>query len=218
MELLIVLGVALIGFVAVVIAGLPVMQRVVDHRLTRHHEPYIEPHRARFISGTTIEPIDFGPDPVKWPSEVRSDRPTRPELQWPSTQWDDDHFGGSSATEAAETARRKAEKAAFEARKASRAQVSPSGATAKRRVDAGGTSRAPARPAPQRKRKVTLKPRKTAPASGESPPASGAASEAAEVQQMLAEQGLAQTVRTLQQQTGWSLERITAFLASLPRV
>src|SRR5690606_5724798 len=83
-----------IGAMMVVAAGLPMIGRLVEP--ARWGPRYPVPERTRSGSRAadvkrSFRPLDLGPDPVRWPSEIA--RPDLgPELpDWPSHHWDDPH-------------------------------------------------------------------------------------------------------------------------------
>jgi len=43
--------------------------------------------------GIGFEPLDLGPDLMRWPSEVERPSTSLPVPEWPSKSWDDPHFG-----------------------------------------------------------------------------------------------------------------------------
>jgi len=45
-----------------------------------------------FVGGG-FEPLDLGPDPMQWPSEIERPSTAAPLPEWPSKSWDDPHFG-----------------------------------------------------------------------------------------------------------------------------
>lgn len=71
----------------------PLLGRVVEWASFRRPQPPDLPERAANQVARTFQPLDLGPDPMKWPSELPNRFTPVPELPWPSETWDDPHFG-----------------------------------------------------------------------------------------------------------------------------
>lgn len=89
-------GLLLIGAAMVVAAGFPAIERLVEP--ARWGPRYPVPDRPDQGNRATVarrgfQPLDLGPDPVSWPSETSRPDTSRPLPDWPSARWDDPHFG-----------------------------------------------------------------------------------------------------------------------------
>lgn len=212
-----------IGFAAILIVGMPLIDRLVDRQLlgSRPFDTYDPGGRETVFHRTQIEPLDFGPAPLNWPSEAGSMQAYEEKLVWPSSTWDDDVFGRADVTQAAEAARLQAEAVAQQAlseraKSAANAEATPK--PAKKRKAASKTRTARPRnqgqprrqtqpaPASKPKMKVKLKPRAEA-----APEPSGAISPN-QVAALVRKEGLADAVAILRKNTGLSLDEITDLL------
>lgn len=197
-----------IGAMMVVAAGLPMIGRLVEP--ARWGPRYPVPERTRSGSRAadvkrSFRPLDLGPDPVRWPSEIA--RPDLgPELpDWPSHHWDDPHFGER-------------------ARKARRAEAHRAAEAAHRRQDPSRSTPEPSEPAEAR------------PARGEAPsPPPGLPRSASdllvlfdrelrdevpgldEIEHLMAQHGLAGTVKVIMDRTGWDFRQAAQHLARVRR-
>lgn len=99
LALLLAMSGTLVGLLPVLVAGLPLTQVLIDRQLHRSHGNTSAPRgdRAPASLRPGFTPLDFGPDPMLWPSQRADERPARPELSWPSSTWDDPHFGRHAA-------------------------------------------------------------------------------------------------------------------------
>ncbi len=86
---------AVLGAGITVMMALPIALRLAGRQAWRSpaRRDLRQPLGAGAVLGPAFEPIDMGPDPMAWPSEgggafVSVDLPP-----WPSTTWDDPHFG-----------------------------------------------------------------------------------------------------------------------------
>ncbi len=191
----------------------------------------------------SFEPLDLGPDPVRWPSENPWPATARPELPWPSTTWNDPHFGqhwrthgeggaSDAAFEAAQQARRTRAVERRNQDEAERTQRSKQKAKPKPQIEqvAQPPLRQKARNEVQRIQKRAQKAqhqvresvgRAAAAAVDEVLP--GASSTMAqipsppELEQMVAQIGLAGTVQEIMKRTGWDFKTAAQHLAKARR-
>jgi hypothetical protein len=153
-----------------------------------------------------FQPLDLGEDPMKWPSEVIRPDTAQKIMPWPSETWDDPHFG----------------------RHAQRAQVATDAASAfeEARVEEKATrqrerderdERASTAPGPARPVKKPRRPKPQVPTAN---PFAGAAAATREVftpaqlERLVASQGLAGAVQTIMAQTGWDFRKAAQYLAN----
>lgn len=181
----------------------------------------VAPHTVQFT------PLDLGPDPVQWPSErTWTNQSTIPVPEWPSMAWDDAHFGQHWKKFGAEVkdrgfhamaARRTSEvPTAQPARAASPKQPSPRETRVQQAAAARQPARTPSHPAPKRNTPQQRKP--SAPsAKAQSRVQSKAPPDEAEVEHLIATEGLAGTVQTIMSRTGWEFREAAQYLARVRR-
>lgn len=86
----------MIGAGATMMAGIPVAVRLAragfaDVDLSGSANKFGSARTGGDSAG--FAPLDLGPDPMQWPSAKPWKRSNLPIPQWPSTTWDDEHFG-----------------------------------------------------------------------------------------------------------------------------
>lgn len=90
---------------AVIAFGTPIAARLA--RPPRWRKTLAPATRVREVqAGAGFQPLDLGPDPIRWPSETPWKFSGRDELPWPSQTWDDPHFGKHARDSRAATAAR----------------------------------------------------------------------------------------------------------------
>lgn len=212
---------ALAAFVAALVVttlvGIPMATKLATvHVWKRPAIPDMPGERTSF-ERAFFEPVDFGPDLVKWPSEVPRETTSMPEPPWPSAHWDDEHFGryGDKVPRPAPTRRdddaaevRQAEKKPQKQSKKQQQQQKP--AQQQQRLESRRPP--PAQPAPQQP------PPQPAPeAPRQQQRSANALPDAAQVEKMVSELGLAGTVQHLMQTQGWDFKTAAAWLGRARR-
>lgn len=200
------------GLVLTSAVGVPLIARLAQAHVWRRSARPDAPDKQVFVGTSRFEPVDFGPDVMRWPSEVERRNTNIPDPPWPSATWDDPHFGKAAramathqvAQEADREADRVARHAAKPAQKArparQEAPVQPAQARAPK----------PAREAPPAKAKAA--PKKPQPQQSPPPQAGGLPSRG-EVEAMVSELGLAGTVQHLMRTQGWDFKEAAGWLA-----
>lgn len=205
-----------IAFVGTVVLGAPIAARMARIQVFGRGLPadaQIERPPARTAY---FEPVDFGPDSMRWPSEV--DRPDEaiPQPEWPSARWDDTHFGrGKSAAareafaaaEAGDSRRRHREASEEQPASAPQQQAPP-----QPRV-ASSPQQDTAPPQPERQRAPAPQARQAASPAPQQPGQASQEDVARAIEQLVAQHGLAGAVQQLMQQQGWDFRTAAKFLA-----
>lgn len=181
------------GALFTVVLGVPLATRLARaHVWRRTALPTGEGSRDQYERLFPFEPLDLGPDTMRWPSEVTRESHAMPLARWPSESWDDTHFGkGAPAAVAALPVKTKpkpkpAKKA--KARKIQKPKFIPESQPAAK-------AKAP-RPAPT--------------SSG-----GGGLPDRAAVETMIADLGLAGTVQALMRSQGWDFKQAASWLARI---
>lgn len=211
------LALFLIAATITLMMGLPVVTRLARAPLIGRSAPISVREEKSVFHTTRLEPVDFGPVTTKWPSQMPQRHKERPELTWPSLSWDEDLFGSRESIERSERARISADTQAARVRQSAidgaPTHVTTQSKRAAKQKRAAQKRRSASTTAPARK----PAPRRPSPppaAARELPvPASSNIPDAATVEALLAEQGLARTVRILMDQTGWDLDTVASFIA-----
>lgn len=86
-------GVVAVAFMVVIFSGLPFLGWVVERQWSRTQIASHTHTRMESTPAAFFEPLDLGPDLIKWPSEAAPPEIARPVLAWPSTQWPEGPFG-----------------------------------------------------------------------------------------------------------------------------
>lgn len=196
-----------IGALSVIAAGIPLVSRLAEPATWRPRYPIPERQRATARPVETrrsFEPLDLGPDPVRWPSETNRPDAARPLPDWPSARWDDPHFGAAA---------RAARSGASSAQPPPRAQ--------ERRARPPKPQDAPA-PRPERAREAAPQsPAARGEHAGHDPlvvfadELRGALPGIEEIERLMAQHGLAGTVKTLMDHTGMDFREAAEHLARL---
>lgn len=125
---------AFFAAMAVMVLGTPIATRFArPQRWRKTLGPAQSDRDAQVTTGPSFEPLDLGPDPMRWPSETPWVFAGREELPWPSQTWDDPHFGKRARVVSTGT------DADYEAAKASRREA----ARSQREAEADKRARAP---------------------------------------------------------------------------
>ncbi len=187
--------------------------------------------RERLDIETGFTPLDFGPDIMRWPSERAWPESDSVSLDWPSKKWDDEHFGAHWREGHEEV-----EDLGFHAmigRDPSMGKTSKVSSAPRRQAPAPAERRtAPRRPvgasprpdgSPQSEDPTPVRPQR---GPGSAPrdqvviaPSRGAAEPEAptkaQLEALVAEVGLAGTVKGIMDQTGWDFRRAAHYLARM---
>ncbi len=211
------------GFLAATAIGLPLAGRFARPQGWRAPYPDTPVEPREHWHGVGFEPVDFGPDIMKWPSENPWEVKQRPEPLWPSQTWNDTHFGqhwnrnGQSTppvvSMAQETASRQTAAKAKQAKKSAdqrqermKDAVRQAAAQAQERaqqvaVQAGQAAYEAAEQQFEDTTGVTL---------DEIP-------KPAELERLVGELGLAGTVQVIMQRTNWDFRTAAQYLAKARR-
>ncbi len=197
--------VAVAGFVATIVIGAPMTRALAepDELRARGRRPR-SPHRERQVVTMGFTPLDLGEDPMRWPSE----RPWPPGVQqppWPSQTWDDEHFGsfwrGANPPPAEPEASPQAPTAEVPP---PRKRTSPKRAPERLRARSKDTRERASAPAPSPRT-----PDRPAHLPAVKPPP------LEELEQLISSIGLAGTVQTIMQRTGWDFRKAAHYLARM---
>lgn len=244
----------------VAVVGTPIAVRVARPKLwSRGHLPHDHTGPAA-APPPSFQPLDLGPDPMRWPSENPWKKKGQKELPWPSQTWDDPHFGahwrnhtdGDAADDAYERKQAARRAAVAEARRLedqrsqqradSRPAPAPSGTRAQQQArkemralreratqmtqqvqaqigDPREQLREQAARAAQQARQaaeqeVKRQVQQRAPAASQ---AMANVPSAAELEQLVAQVGLAGTVQKIMERTGWDFKTAAQHLARARR-
>lgn len=220
---MLVAALALLGFVLMLVVGLPLVAKLADHQLYNAPKAPMDHTPRRVYAARSITPPDFGPVRMKWPSETPRpdhDRLTRPELYWPSSRWDDPSFGKSAANRKAEAASAAAEAGAASAQRrwiaAAQAAMPashdapPAPPTtpqrpAQRSSSGGERTKPPSRPVgPPPRRQHSQR----EPAPAQEPQTHPELPSAPQIRQLIQQHGSVAASRILAEQTGLDTERV----------
>lgn len=188
-------GLALTAGLGVVGVGVPLVGRLSDLRVRRERARLAHDDRAgeAEVGPTrTFTPLDLGPDPLRWPSEVNR-RPYVDQLSWPSAHWPDGPFGLGSHSPPAPVVEGATGAVVHRPR-----QPTAGAAPEPARRERGSATRRPPSPAPE-----------ATPATAPPPAASLPSPE--EVAALVRREGLADAVRMLRR-PGLSTDMITELL------
>lgn len=236
-------GLALIGAaVGVAVIGAPIASSLAQpHTFRRKASRDNTTNKQRVELARAFQPLDLGPDPVKWPSERPWELASAlPDADWPSKAWKDDHFGrhwrdgsvkeiddrgfhamasrhlGDSgamvpprpAAPHAHTPReRKA--AREEAARAQTPKLPPAKSSSNQQRKQRGEGNRANQEAARRQQKVALEQARNEAQSKRSPP------DVAEIEHLVSTVGLAETVKTIMQRTGWDFREAAQYLAKV---
>jgi hypothetical protein len=210
-----------VGLLLTAALGIPLAARLAQAQVWRRSAPRDGvSSRPAFAGRALFEPVDFGPDLMKWPSEIPRLDTRVPEPAWPSAHWDDPHFG--------KAARAHAKTAPVDDGRSGRPNHKPHAERPAR----------PARPAPENPEAQPPKQSAQKPAAPKSaprkakrappdappapidvappaPPAAGADGLPGpdQLEAMIGELGLAGTVQALMRQHGWDFKQAAGWLA-----
>lgn len=81
------------GFLGAALFGLPFVARLARPHGWRSTYPETDMERRDHWQEVGFEPLNFGPDVMRWPSETPWTLTTPKEVLWPSQTWNDTHFG-----------------------------------------------------------------------------------------------------------------------------
>ncbi|MEN0064502.1 MAG: hypothetical protein AAGA48_20305 [Myxococcota bacterium] len=197
------------GFVGTIVIGAPFTRALAEPAAWRSRDRKDRgPSRDRPSVTVGFTPLDLGEDPMSWPSE----RPWPPGLKsppWPSQTWDDEHFGSFWRGENAPPADT-AEPAP--PRRASPPRVRRTReATPPRKLRRATTRPEDSPPEPVAHRAPSPSPRTS------EPPALPAVTPPprVELEQLIATIGLAGTVQSIMQRTGWDFRKAAHYLARI---
>jgi hypothetical protein len=73
--------------------GLPLASRASWRMAFRAHRKQDHRHVTRISATTSLTAVEFKEDNLTWPSMVERAPTAMPALTWPSSDWDDEHFG-----------------------------------------------------------------------------------------------------------------------------
>lgn len=208
---------ALGGALATAAVGLRLTSRLGDPQNWRRPAPRdTQPRRQEAIISGGFEPLNLGPDPMRWPSEMQHPDLGRPEPPWPSQTWDDPHFGAHWRTQggavpvpltpAPDTPSSQPRTRKSPTQQPSRPQ---SAMDAERARAAQARAAQEAREAAARLKAEALK--RAAQVAAQS--AGSNAPSAEEIEQLVSTVGLAGTVQEIMRQTGWSFQEAAHHLA-----
>ena len=203
------------------LVGIPMAVRLAQVQVWRR--PAVADAREKHAQAarTRFEPVDFGPDLIKWPSEMARPVTNIPDPPWPSAGWDDPHFGKAARAFAAAQpapvvpAQRSTPKKAARPQASSESEIKPKQAPQKQAqpkpkpVQQKQAQPKP-RPAPQPEpevAKVRFETQEAAPQAGQS--------DKARVEAMVAELGLAGTVQHLMKVNDWDFKTAAGWLAKM---
>lgn len=204
------------ALVATMVVGIPIATRLAQvHVWKRTALPEMPSERENY-QPVRFEPVDFGPDPIQWPSEVSRESHGIPEPPWPSSTWTDEHFGkqaralhaANEAREDREDARRDAVQAKRQLAVEQRQQQAEENRGPQRTRERREEQPIQSRKAPPRRKKrkqPTPEPRATAPVEPGMPDPN-------QVERLVAELGLAGTVQHLMKTQGWDFKTAAAWL------
>ena len=188
------------GLITTIAIGGPIASSLVTPHVFRRPSRR-DPHetRARPVPGGGFKPLDLGPDPMEWPSQKEWSSSGKRDAEWPSREWDDEHFG-----------RHWREGTVVES------QDAGFHAMAERSAERGGGEAAAMRRAESRRRGTSPHAAKRAsPAESpraEAPPARQAPGRE-ELEAMIVDVGLAGTVQAIMERTGWDFRKAAHYLA-----
>lgn len=177
------------GMVATIAIGGPIVTGMVrPHLYRKAARRDASPGRSRSPHQAAFTPMDLGPDPMEWPSARPWGGPEARTMDWPSKEWDDEHFGTHW-------------------RKSTRSE-SP-----RRRSDSPPPARRPIPPprpelgddaaeASAKRFEETLSSALPVPR----------VPDRAEIEHLIAQRGLAGTVQVIMQRTGWDFRKAARFL------
>lgn len=197
------------GALSVIMAGVPIVSRLAEPAAWGPRYPVPERLRAAARPVETkrsFEPLDLGPDPVRWPSETQRADEGRPLPDWPSAHWDDPHFGAGAREARVEASHAQQQQRALERRAA------PS-------TPAPQPAREPAR-GPRRAERPSFGLHTLFEASGDPDPLVTSADDLPsldEIERLMAQHGLAGTVKAIMDATGMDFRDAAAHLARLRR-
>ena len=200
------LVVGLGGFVATVVIGAPLTRALAEpgEWRARRRRPRT-PNRDRSVVTTGFTPLEFGEDPMRWPSE----RPWPEGIEpppWPSETWNDEYFGRVSRGDA----RSVGEEAGDEGATTSAHPRRSPERTTRRQPRTSGAARPPARRAGRSSSEVPTSPdRDSARLPAVIPPHRD------ELEQLIATIGLAGTVQDIMKRTGWDFRQAAHYLAKI---
>lgn len=214
------------GLVLTSAVGVPLIARLAQAHVWRRSARPDARDKQVFTAKSMFEPVDFGPDLMRWPSEIERPDTNVPAPQWPSASWDDPHFGKAAralasqqgAQEAGRAADRAARQAAKPAPRTAPAKPRPAARQAPPQ-QAEKPAREAAREAPKPAREAPkAKPAAQKPAPRPQPPPeparqAGGLPDRAAVEQMVSELGLAGTVQHLMRTQGWDFKEAAGWLA-----
>ncbi len=233
---------ALGGFVITLTIGGPLAASLARvHEFRRTVNPDLDTVRSRPVHNAAFVPLDLGPDPMKWPSQVPSGEKAFRSQEWPSLSWDDDHFGshwrdgrtvesndlGFHAMAARRYDSTHDEDAVErnEALSLQRRQVAA--AQQRERQAASDKRRQEVRSAPPQPRPASLKPNQRRPDQRAQRPEKRAKPPAAsgglarqppsrdELEALIVDVGLAGTVQAIMERTGWDFRKAAHYLAQI---
>jgi hypothetical protein len=75
------------------LVGIPLATRLARVHVWKRTALPDMPTEREVYRRVRFEPVDFGEDNMRWPSEVTRESHGIPERPWPSQSWDDPHFG-----------------------------------------------------------------------------------------------------------------------------
>ena len=81
------------GFMATAILGAPLAALLARPEDWSKEKDLAREDRVTTTGVAGFEPLDLGPDLMRWPSEVERPITKMPAPEWPSKSWDDPHFG-----------------------------------------------------------------------------------------------------------------------------
>ncbi|MBX2797986.1 MAG: hypothetical protein KTR31_09965 [Myxococcales bacterium] len=207
----------IVGLVTTVAIGAPLATSMVQPHLfgTRKRQS-AEGHRERRAQVVAFTPLDLGEDPMRWPSA--HPWPNRMSIgqSWPSKEWEDEHFGAhwrdgrmvetDDAGFHAMAGRRFDSSVREEDEEASRASYLEA-AKAQQEALAVASQQQPTNKAASQKREPVAQSLPTSLALTSQPPPRE------QLEAMIAEVGLADTVQVIMEQTGWDFRKAAQYLA-----
>ena len=210
LETILVIG----GAITTVAIGGPMVSALVRPHVFRRPSPRdTSSRRERGAQPPAFTPLDLGEDPVQWPSaKPWSGSSSRPDPDWPSRHWDDEHFGAhwrdGRAVETRDMGFHAMAKRSYDA------TLDPAEALRRneRAMTEGRGDKAP-HPARREKKGAT----KSNPNSDRVELPAPRAPTREELERRIAEVGLAETVQEIMQRMGWDFRKAAQYLGNTRR-
>lgn len=212
-----------LGALLTIAIGSPLATRLANAHVWRRSAPADQFRERVEVAVRNFEPLDFGEDLMKWPSEQDRAVAPFPEPAWPSENWDDADFGRGAGRRAEEIVEKNAARQEQDTARRERRADTKAGRPERRHVrpEPRPTSppKAAQRPTSQARPPAKRPPVQRAPPSVKkqaSPPATKGGSAPptkAELEGMIQSLGLAGTVQHLMRDNGWDFKTAAAWLA-----